>query len=84
MYIFCTFIFNFVVNTSVHFVYIIRTFLIVDVHLMYMRRPSVPEEIYNAVENEARDYEDSWRETLERILEQDAGIEIPAKAEVNA
>jgi len=49
---------------------------------MYMRRPSIPEEIYNAVDNKARDYEDSWRETLERILEQDANIEIPTKEQV--
>jgi len=65
-------------------VYISGTFKRVYEHVMYMRRPSIPEEIFIAVENEARDYEDSWRETLERILEQEASIEIPAKAEVTA
>jgi len=47
-----------------------------------MKRPSIPEEIYKAVQDQAREYEDSWRETLERILEQDADIQIPAKKEV--
>jgi hypothetical protein len=51
---------------------------------MYMKRPSIPDEIWEAVDNESRDYEDSWRETLERILEQKANIQIPSKPEVEA
>jgi hypothetical protein len=64
--------------------YIIGTFKRSDVHLMYMKRPSIPDEIWEAVDNESRDYEDSWRETLERILEQRANLHIPSKPEVEA
>jgi len=51
-------------------------FISVNVHMMYMRRPSIPEDIWQTVNDEARAYENSWRETLERILEQDAKLEI--------
>jgi hypothetical protein len=64
--------------------YIKRTFISFNEHVMYMRRPSIPEEIHKAVENEAREYEDAWRETLERILEQETDIEIPSKVQVEA
>jgi len=64
--------------------YISSTFKRSDVHIMYMKRPNIPEDIYYAVENEARSYEKHWRETLERILEQEAEIEIKPVKEVEA
>ena len=52
---------------------------------MYMKkRPIIPNEIYETVAQEARPYENDWWATLERILEQDANIEIKSSKEVKA
>jgi len=59
--------------------YIIGTYKKVYVHLMYMERPSVPEEIVETVSEQSRPYETSWWQTLERILEQDADLQIKSK-----
>jgi len=51
---------------------------------MYMKRPNIPDEIYQTIQDRSRDYENSWRETLERILEQEADIPIKSKSKVKA
>jgi hypothetical protein len=60
--------------------YISSTYKKDDVHEMYMRRPSVPDPLYEAVEQHAREHDTSWHQALERVLEQKAEIEIPAEA----
>ena len=49
-----------------------------------MKRPNIPDDIYETVQDEARDYDNSWHQTLERILEQKAGLEIKQVKEVEA
>jgi len=51
---------------------------------MYMKRPNVPDAIHQTVKDEAREHENAWHQTLERILEQDANLEIKAKPEATA
>jgi len=50
---------------------------------MYMRRPSVPEPIFQAVEAQAREHDNSWHQALERVLRQ-TDIKIPQLKEVEA
>jgi len=65
--------------------YNISTYKKGDVHNMYMKkRPSIPNEIYETVAQQARPYENDWWATLERILEQEANIEIKSSKEVEA
>ena len=68
-----------VVN-QVHLLYIFGTYISVNVHLMYMRRPSVPDALYEAVEQHARKHDNSWHQALERVLEQKSEVKIPAEA----
>lgn len=43
---------------------------------MYMRRPSVPDQLYEAVESHAREHDNSWYQALERVLEKKSEIEL--------
>lgn len=54
------------------------------VPLMYMRRPTIPEPIFQAVKDEANEYDNSWHQTLERVLQQKTDIEIKKLQEVEA
>lgn len=45
-----------------------------------MKRPSVPQELYDAVERHAKDYDTSWHQALERVLEQKSEIEVSMEA----
>jgi len=51
---------------------------------MYMKRPGVPEDIHQTVKQKSRSYEKSWWQTLERILEQEAELEIIETEKVEA
>lgn len=45
-----------------------------------MRRPSVPDSIYDAVQRHAREHDTSWYHALERVLEQKSEIKITEEA----
>jgi len=64
------------VVTSVHVLYNSSTFINNYVQQMYMRRPTVPDQIYEAVEQHAREHDNSWHQALERVLEQKSDIEL--------
>jgi len=49
-----------------------------------MRRPSVPEPIFQAVEAEAKERDNSWHQALERVLRQKTDIKIAQLQEVEA
>jgi len=64
--------------------YIEGTFKSINVHIMYMKRPKIPSDIHTAVDQQSRSYENSWWQTLERILEQQAGLDIKSTKKVEA
>lgn len=68
------------VVTSVHILYNSSTFISNNVQQMYMRRPTVPDQLYQAVKSHAREHDNSWHQALERVLEQKSEVEIPQEA----
>ena len=60
------------------------TFKSNNVHDMYMRRPSIPDSLYETVQDHAREHDNSWYQALERVLEQKANLEIKETAEATA